>query len=59
MRTHFVSLVIFSILVSLVFTFIAKYGARERLKYFLYLLGSFILLSVLAGWLMYPFPFKQ
>ncbi len=56
MRSHFGSLIIFSILVSLVFTFIAKYEARERLRYFLYLLGSFILLSVIAGWLMYPFP---
>ncbi len=56
MRSHFGSLIVFSILVSLVFTFIAKYEARERLRYFLYLLGSFILLSVIAGWLMYPFP---
>ncbi len=56
MKSHLALMVIFSILVSLVFTFIAKYGARERLKYFLYLLGSFVLLSLLAAWLMYPFP---
>ncbi len=56
MNTHIGSMLIFSVLVSLVFTFIAKHGARERLKYFLYLLGSFVLLSLLAGWLMYPFP---
>ncbi len=56
MSSHLGSMIIFSILVSLVFTFIAKYGARERLKYFVYLLGSFILLSILAAWLMYPFP---
>jgi hypothetical protein len=57
MRNHFVLMVMFSVLVSLVFTFIAKTGTRERVKYFFYLLGSFILLSVLAGWIMYPFPF--
>jgi hypothetical protein len=57
MRNHFFLMVIFSVLVSLVFTFIAKTGTRERVKYFFYLLGSFILLSVLAGWIMYPFPF--
>jgi hypothetical protein len=57
MSDHFVLMIVFSVLVSLVFTFIAKNGTRERLKYFFYLLGSFILLSVLAGWLMYPFPF--
>jgi hypothetical protein len=49
-------MVIFSVLVSLVFTFIAKNGAKERTKYFFFLFGSFILLSILAGWLMYPFP---
>jgi hypothetical protein len=57
MKDHITWLVIFSSLVSLVFTFIAKYGARERLKYFLFLFGAFILLSILAGWLMYPLPF--
>jgi hypothetical protein len=50
-------MLVFSVLVSLVFTFIAKNGAKERIKYFLYLLGSFVLLSLLAAWLMYPFPF--
>jgi hypothetical protein len=57
MRNHFALLVIFSALTSLVFTFIAKYGVVERLKYFFYLFGSFVLLSILVGWLMYPFPF--
>jgi hypothetical protein len=56
MKNHLALMVIFSILVSLVFTFIAKYGAWERLKYFLYLVGSFVLLSLLAAWLMYAFP---
>jgi hypothetical protein len=50
-------LVIFSLLVSLVFTFIAKYDTRERIRYFFFLFGAFVLLSVAAGWLMRPFPF--
>jgi hypothetical protein len=57
MKNHFALLVIFSALTSIVFTFITKYGAVERLKYFFYLFGSFVLLSILVGWLMYPFPF--
>lgn len=57
MKNHFVLLLIFSILTSLVLSFIAKNGARERIRYFLVLLGSFIILSIVAGWLMYPFPF--
>jgi hypothetical protein len=56
-KSHFLLMVVFSTLVSLVFAFIAKNGARERCKYFLYLFGSFILLSILVGWIMYPFPF--
>ena len=57
MKTHLAMMIIFSILVSLVFTFISKYGARERVKYFFYLFGTFVILSIVAGWLMYPFPF--
>ncbi len=57
MNNHFLLMVIFSLLVSLVFTFITKYGAKERIRYFFFLLGSFIILSIVAGWLMYPFPF--
>ena len=57
MTGHFTNLLAFSALVALVFTFIAKYETRERLRYFFFLFGSFVLLSVLAGWLMYAFPF--
>jgi len=57
MTGHFTNLVVFSVFVSVVFTFIAKYETRERVRYFFFLLGSFVLLSILAGWLMYPFPF--
>jgi hypothetical protein len=57
MKQHFILMLIFSILTSLVMAFIAKSGSKERVRYFLVLLGSFIILSIVAGWLMYPFPF--
>jgi cytochrome bd-type quinol oxidase subunit 2 len=57
MRNHFTIMLVFSILTSLVLTFIVKHGARERVRYFLFLMAAFILLSILGGWLMYPFPF--
>ena len=57
MKNHLVLLLTFSILTSLVLAFIAKNGARERFRYFLFLLGSFVVLSTIAGWLMYSFPF--
>ena len=57
MKNHFILLLVFSILTSIVLTMIAKTGTMERVKYFFFLLCSFVLLSILAGWLMYPFPF--
>jgi hypothetical protein len=57
MNDHFLLMLLFSALVSLVFTYIAKVGAAARIRYFLYLFCSFVLLSIVAGWLMYPFPF--
>jgi hypothetical protein len=57
MKSHFFLLLAFSIPTSLVLAFIAKQGRKERIKYFLTLLGAFIVLSIIAGWLMYPFPF--
>jgi hypothetical protein len=56
-NNHFLLLIIFSALASLVFTFIAKHGAGARVRYFFYLFGSFVLLSILVGLIMYPFPF--
>jgi hypothetical protein len=57
MKSHFLLLVLFSIPVSLVLAFITKDGARERRRYFLYLLASFVLISIVASWVMYSFPF--
>jgi len=57
MKNHLTLLLIFSILTSLVLSFIAKNGTRERVRYFLVLFCSFVVLSIVAGWLMYPFPF--
>ncbi len=56
MNNHFALLLILSAVISLVFTFLVKYGIRDRLRYFFYLFACFVLLSILAGWLMYPFP---
>jgi hypothetical protein len=56
-ENHFILMVLFSALVSLVFTFLTKHSTRERFKYFWYLFGAFVLLSIVAAWLMHPFPF--
>jgi hypothetical protein len=56
MTTHISLLVALSALISLVFTFLVKYEIKERLRYFLFLFASFVLLSIVAGWLMFPLP---
>ena len=56
MTTHISLLVVLSALISLVFTFLVKYQIKERLRYFLFLFASFVLLSIVAGWLMFPLP---
>jgi len=56
MKNHFVLMLVFSVLTSLVLTLIARNGSRERLKYFLMLFCSFTVLSIAASWLMYLFP---
>jgi len=56
MTTHVSLMVALSALISLVFTFLVKYEIKERLKYFLFLFASFVLLSIVADWLMYPLP---
>jgi hypothetical protein len=50
-------MLVFSVLTSLVLTFLVKQGARARVRYFLILMFAFVILSVVGGWLMYPFPF--
>ena len=52
--THFEAMTVFALLTSLVFTFLTKYGWRERLKYFLWSFGMFLLVGVGLGWVMYP-----
>ncbi len=57
MKNHFALMLIFSICTSLVLTFIAKKGRKERIRYFLTLMCAFVVISMLASWLMFPFPF--
>ena len=57
MKNHFILMLIFSICTSIVLSFIAKNKSKERIKYFLSLFCAFIVLSIIASWLMYPFPF--
>jgi predicted PurR-regulated permease PerM len=47
---------LFAFFVSLVFTFLTKYGWKDRAKYFLVSFLTFLAVGIGLGWLMYPFP---
>ncbi|MGA3166825.1 MAG: hypothetical protein ABSF14_12005 [Terriglobia bacterium] len=54
--SHFVALVLFSFLVSVVFGVLSKNTPRERVLYGAKVFGVFIGVALLLGWIMYPAP---
>ena len=53
--SHFSALLLFALIVSVAFAFMLKATARERLRYTLRSFSYFLLVSLLAGWLMFVF----
>jgi len=54
--THFDALLLFALVISIAFAFLTKQSARDRLKYALWAFLAFVLVAVVLGWIMYPFP---
>ncbi|MFQ5876880.1 MAG: hypothetical protein ACE5JH_04190 [Acidobacteriota bacterium] len=55
-RSHFLNLVVFSVLVAVFFAFLTQKTARDRVRIGLLLGGSMIVLSLVVAYVMYPFP---
>ena len=53
--THFQSMVLFALLISVAFGFLSRRGTSERVKYIIWSLFLFLLIGVGIGWAMYPF----
>ena len=53
--THFQTMVIFALAVSLAFAFLSKNTMSERLRYALWAFLAFLVVALGIGWLMYPF----
>ncbi|MGB2622889.1 MAG: hypothetical protein WA857_02215 [Candidatus Acidiferrum sp.] len=53
--THFQSMTLFALLISIAFGFLSRRRAKERLKYIIWSLILFLLIGVGIGWAMYPF----
>jgi uncharacterized membrane protein len=53
--THFQTMVIFALAVSLAFAFLSKNTMSERLRYAVWAFLAFLAVAIGIGWLMYPF----
>ena len=56
MRSHFLMLVLFAIMVSTVFAVLQKDTPREQIRLGLFMSAGFIGFAVIAGWVMLAFP---
>ena len=56
LRSHFLNMVILSVLVSIFFAFLTQNDRRERLKVMAILFLSMVVLSLLIAYAMFPFP---
>jgi hypothetical protein len=54
--SHFLFMVVYALLVSIVFATLVKDQRREQLRTGLMMFGAFLAVAVVMGWLMYPFP---
>ncbi len=53
--THFESLLVFALIISLAFGFLGRRRPKDRVKYMLWSLFLFLLAGIGIGWLMLPF----
>ena len=56
MGSHLITLLVFSALVSTVFAMLLRDTTRARVRFGLLAFGAFVLTTLVAGWLMNPFP---
>ena len=55
-HSHFVTLVVFAALVSLVFAMLMREETHARVRFGLVTFGAFLGSAIVVGWLMSPFP---
>lgn len=54
--SHFLIMVLFAFLVSVVFAALLRDQPGEQLRTGAVMFGGFVLAAYVLGWLMYPFP---
>jgi len=58
LTSHFLHLLVFSMIVSTFFAFLTRNEPRARLRLGLILGGSMLFLSLALAWIMFPFPVR-
>jgi len=53
--SHFQTLMLFALAVSLAFAFLSKHTMREQVRYAVWSFLGFLVVAIGIGWLMYPF----
>ncbi len=53
---HFFIMVVYALFVSAVFAALMRDDPREQIKTGAMMLGGFVLVAYVIGWLMYPLP---
>jgi NhaP-type Na+/H+ or K+/H+ antiporter len=53
--SHFQSMVLFALIISVAFGFLSRRRPIDRAKYIVWSLFLFLLVGVAIGWAMYPF----
>lgn len=56
MKSHLLTLVVFSALVSTVFAVLQRDATRDRVVFGLKVFAAFVLSVLVVGWIMAPFP---
>ena len=56
--SHFLLMVFFALMMSIVISLVTKPTREEQWRYFLKFFGSLIVIALLIAWIMYPFPLK-
>jgi len=55
-KSHLLTLIVFSALVSTVFATLQRDDTRSRVRFGLKLFAAFVLSVLVVGWIMAPFP---
>ncbi len=54
--SHFLLMVLYAVLVSVVFAVLLKDERREQVRTAAMMLGGFVAAALAMSWMMYPFP---